>query len=137
MKSDKQRSQELARKLGLDKKERQELEQKKINTQIEWQQSAIKKNKAAHLSLHTEQMGKESEIKEALTANIVGVWPNGQSIYGWDVDAFTDVIDDIQCQHVAYGTICNMAKALELNNSWNVCKLYIKKIKKKMTENVE
>ena len=141
MKQKRQEQKDKAKQRGRDiKAEQQEKlkrQREKDAAQMDWHKSGKEKNDEVKLLAYTERTDKVSDIKGELTVALIEVWKDGETVCGWDLDEFTDIVDGMQCNDVGFDTMCNMSKAVKKSTerkTWAVCKVYIRKIKKKLDE---
>ena len=93
-------------------------QQAKDQTQVAWHESSTKNNKQVESLACSDKIDKTSTLK-------------GELCCGYDWDQFTDITDDVERNEPCFEMLANMYKAMSKRSNWNICKLFIRKVKKR------
>ena len=127
----KERSRERGKTIKDLQAEKRKMQKEKDKAQIDWHTSATSKNNEVKLFALTYRTDEISTLKGEVIVSVCLVWPEDVSFCGYNMDDFTDIIDEAKVTDPWFETLCSLAKALQKKSDWNICKVFVKKVKKK------
>ena len=138
----KEKAKRRAREIKQEKEDKARRQREQDAAKMDWHKSGKEKNKEVQLLAYTERTGKVSDTKSNLTVVLIDIWPAGEKVCGWDLDEFTDVIDEMECGGIGFETMCSMSRAVEKKKddetkAWKVAQIYIKKVKRQLNKQID